>query len=142
MKYGSDVKIKGTLKSINDTILVVMDESTHQLISLDINNVDKMKISKGKASSRFVIGTVIGGVAGFAIGAISDNNKFKDDFLFLKKTQSGFAGGIVGAGIGALGGIAMGNEKWSTYDLKGSTLKIEPTSGGLSSVGLRTVITF
>jgi small nuclear ribonucleoprotein (snRNP)-like protein len=106
VKLKTGKTIKGTLSSVNDSMLSLMVKNAPVEIKREEVRTIHEVIKKGSATKAALIGTGVGAGAGAALGAIGDSNSDNG----LEKLDSAATAGlaVVGAGVGALAGYFIG----------------------------------
>ncbi len=140
----------GTLVRMGDGALVVRQDSAH-LRTFSLDSVRSLEVSRGRRSpSRAfqVIGVLLGGVAGVAIGESSppkghgcglldvgceiENVSARVGWDALTCAGGMLAGGLIGAAIGS----ALGHEAWESIPTSSPRPVVTPASNGRALLGL------
>jgi len=131
--------IVGELIAVRDSALVVRTQGYRGDVTIARSAVMRLEISRGTRRGESVgwgalIGTGIGGLAGFAAGEDSCGG---DSWFCIKRPLGALLGGVTGLVTGSLVGLIVGSfERWRDSAVPMS-LSVAPTGGGSLSVGGR-----
>lgn len=125
--------IANYLEMRGDTVVLIEDRAGKGLWSIPYNEIRSLHLAAGQRRSYppyIVRGAVIGGVGGFAIGAIAAASlQPSDTSRKFKRVTTGLVVGGIGAVIGGLVGSRYSVEHWSPINLP-RRVSLVPTRHG------------
>jgi hypothetical protein len=118
-----------------DTLLFSFGSSTARCLSESVTRLDRRVESKSKALEGGLIGLIVGGVGGAAIGAATYQECIPEgwlDCMFAPESAGEQAalgavvGGVLGAGIGALAGALRKGNGWERIPIHRIATTVNP----------------
>jgi hypothetical protein len=132
----------GTFEGLSgDTLLLAFGSSKMRCESGSVWSLDRRRKSKSKAGEGALIGLVLGGFGGAAIGAATYRECIPEGWFdcFMTPESAGeqaaigaVIGGVLGAGIGALAGAARKGGGWERIPVNRIRTRVSPRLDGFS----------
>jgi hypothetical protein len=115
-------QVKGELIAVKKTSLLLKDSKSGVDVSVDINNVNAIKMKKSKT----MVGVGLGFFAGAAVGAMIGlivHGAFIGDDLIWEEQYSVLVGSTIGGLVGSISGGIIGANYSKTILIKGKSEK-------------------
>lgn len=113
---------KGELIAVKKTSLLLKDSKSGVDVSVDINNVNAIKMKKSKTMVGVGLGFLAGAVLGAMIGLAVHGAFIKDD-MFWEEQYSVLVGSTIGGLVGGISGGIIGANHSKTIRIKGKSEK-------------------